>query len=590
MSFQEDNQKGKQLNREATGDGTLDLFGRPAVKCKTGGWFTSSLILGTQGFAAVGYFGVCTNLILYLTRVLHEGNAVAANNVSNWIGTSYVTSLIGGFLGDAYLGRFWTAAVFLVIYLLGMVLLTLTATVKAFKPPACTRNQSFCPKTSPEKTTLLYVALYIIALGYGGHQPCLTSLGADQFDKEDPKEQTEATRFFSWYYMSITFGAITAGVLFVYVEDNIGWGVGFGLSTAAAVAAVVAFFIGAPRYRQQRTGGNPFTRVAQVFNAALHKHHVKAPSDSSLLYEVDFKGSAIQGSRKILHSDEFRYLDKAATEIDSDTVAGTSEKNPWRLCTITQVEEVKCILRILPIWASSILFSTLYTQMSTLFVEQGATMNTHVAGFKIPPASLSTFTMISVLLSAPTYEYVVVPLGRKITGNKRGLTSLQRMGAGLIVVTVAMIFAALVEIFRLKSARAHGLIDAAKPVPMSVFWQIPQYFLVGASEVFTYIGQLDFFYEQSPDAIRSLSVALSPTSFALGNYVSSLLVTCVMELTSKGARLGWIPNNLNRGHLDYYFWLLSAISILNLAFYLACAIWYKFIQIDRHDDAAREEP
>lgn len=105
---------------------------------------------------------------------------------------------------------------------------------------------------------------------------------------------------------------------------------------------------------------------------------------------------------------------------------------------------------------------------------------------------------------------------------------------------------------------------------------MPQYSLVGASEVFTYIGQLEFFYEQSPDGIRGLGSALALTTFGLGNYLSSILVTAVTNITSSGGRDGWIPaKNLNRGHLDYFYWLLAALSMLNLVLYIKCAQWYR---------------
>lgn len=47
---------------------------------------------------------------------MNESSVVAVNNVTNWSGTCYVTPLLGAFLADAYLGRFWTIAVFSIIY------------------------------------------------------------------------------------------------------------------------------------------------------------------------------------------------------------------------------------------------------------------------------------------------------------------------------------------------------------------------------------------------------------------------------------------------------------------------------------------
>lgn len=112
--------------------------------------------------------------------------------------------------------------------------------------------------------------------------------------------------------------------------------------------------------------------------------------------------------------------------------------------------------------------------------------------------------------------------------------------------------------------------------PLDDCRQVPQYSFVGASEVFTYIGQLEFFYEQSPEGIRGLGSALALTTFGLGNYLSSILVTAVTRITSSGGGSVWIPEkNLNRGHLDYFYWFLAALSTLNLFLYVKCAQWYR---------------
>lgn len=166
-----------------------------------------------------------------------------------------------------------------------------------------------------------------------------------------------------------------------------------------------------------------------------------------------------------------RFLDKAATASEAERQSDPGSCSPWRLVTVTQVEEVKFLLRILPVWFCSIIFSAIYTQMLTLFIVQGATMDTRVGSKHIPPASISLFDFISVLCWAPIYEWVLVPLARRYSGNERGFTGLQRMGIGLAVITVAMIAAAIVEIERLKLARIHNLLDSpGVAVPMSIFW------------------------------------------------------------------------------------------------------------------------
>ena len=270
-----------------------------------------------------------------------------------------------------------------------------------------------------------------------------------------------------------------------------------------------------------------------------------------------------------------RFFDKAAVLAQSDKVKEST--NPWRLCTVTQVEELKSILRILPVWATGIIFSTVYGQMSTLFVLQGQTMDTRVGNstFKIPPASLSIFDTLSVIFWVPVYDRIIVPIATKFTGNKNGLTQLQRMGIGLFISIFSMVAAAILELIRLRMVRRHNYYQLEE-IPMTIFWQVPQYFIIGCAEVFYFIGQLEFFYEQAPDAMRSFCSALSLTTVALGQYLSSLLVTIVTKISTRNGSPGWIPDNLNFGHIDYFFWLLALLSVVNLIAFLVVSMLYTY--------------
>lgn len=260
-------------------------------------------------------------------------------------------------------------------------------------------------------------------------------------------------------------------------------------------------------------------------------------------------------------------------EVQTDHIK--SSVNPWRLCTVTQVEELKAIIRLLPIWATGIIFATVYSQMSNYFVLQGELMDTSIGSFNIPPASLSIFDTLSVILWVPIYDRIIVPVARKFTGQKNGLTQLQRMGIGLFISIFSMISAGVLEYIRLRIVERHNYHEL-KNMPMPVFWQVPQYFLIGCAEVFMFIGQLEFFYEEAPDAMRSLCSALSLTTVALGSFLSSLLVTIVTDVTAKNGKRGWLPDKLNYGHLDYFFWLLTVLSVLNLGAFLLISKWYTY--------------
>ncbi|KAG6396807.1 hypothetical protein SASPL_142964 [Salvia splendens] len=464
-----------------------------------------------------------------------KGNPVLKSKTGNWRACPYI-------LGTECCERL---AYYGIATNLGMCTLTASATIPYFKPPECV--DSVCPFASDAQYAIFFFGLYLIALGTGGIKPCVSSFGADQFDDTDPVESVK--------------------------KDNAGWGLGFGIPALFMGFAIVSFFSGTNLYRFQRPGGSPITRMCQVLVASFRKWNLVVPDDSSLLYELPDKSSAIEGSRKLLHTDELKCLDKAAVISDAES-KHEDYSNAWNLCTVTQVEELKILIRMFPIWATGIVFAAVYAQMSTMFVEQGMVMDTSIRSFSIPAASLSTFDVISVIFWVPMYDKVLAPLAKMFTGQDRGFTELQRMGVGLFLSILCMSAAAIVEVFRLSY-----VVDTAVAAPMSIFWQIPQYFLLGAAEVFTFIGQLEFFYDQSPDAMRSLCTALSLLTNALGNYLSSFILTVVTSLTTQGGQPGWIPDNLNVGHLDYFFWLLAALSSFNLVVYVFCAKMYKFKKV-----------
>lgn len=283
-------------------------------------------------------------------------------------------------------------------------------------------------------------------------------------------------------------------------------------------------------------------------------------------------------------------MDRAAivtANDEAEKVESGSCYNPWKLCSVTQVEEVKCVMRLLPIWLCTILYSVVFTQMASLFVEQGAAMKTTIGDFRIPAASMSSFDILSVASCIFLYRQFLDPIFAKLnkTEPNKGLTELQRMGIGLVIAIMAMISAGIVEIYRLKYKEQ----TSSSLSSLSIFWQVPQYMLIGASEVFMYVGQLEFFNGQAPAGLKSFASALCMASISLGNYVSSLLVTIVMKISTRDDLPGWIPGNLNKGHLDRFYFLLAGLTAADFAVYLVCAKWYKYIKSEASFSESTDE-
>ncbi|GFP94404.1 protein nrt1/ ptr family 7.1 [Phtheirospermum japonicum] len=459
-------------------------------------------------------------------------------------------------------------------------LVSISSWLFLLKPEGCGDGKKICMPTSSVGKALFYLAIYLVAFGYGGHQPTIATFGADQFDESNPKQKDAKAAFFCYFYFALNTGSLFSNTILVYYEDSGKWTLGFWVSTASAILALLGYLLGSPKYRYVKACGNPIPRVMQVFVAASRKWKTKR-KEGEALYEVEGTQSAIKGSRKILHTDEFGCLDKAALITERD---GGTRADPWRLCTVTQVEEAKCILRMLPIWLCTIIYSVVFTQMASLFVEQGDVMNAYIGNFHLPAASMSVFDICSVLLCTGIYRQLLIPLACRLSGNPKGMTELQRMGIGLVIGMLAMVAAGLTEVQRLKR-----VVPGQRDSEMSIFWQIPQYVLVGASEVFMYVGQLEFFNGQAPDGIKSLGSSLCMMSISLGNFVSSMLVNMVMSITARGDKPGWIPEDLNTGRMDRFYFLIGMLTAVDFVVYVMCARWYKRIDFGGTEEEEEEE-
>nr|XP_004245746.1 protein NRT1/ PTR FAMILY 6.3 [Solanum lycopersicum] len=545
-----------------------DYKGRPALRSSSGGWSSAAMILGIEAVERLTTLGIAVNLVTYLTGTMHLGNASSANNVTNFLGTSFMLTLLGGFVADTFLGRYLTIGIFTTIQAMGVTILTISTIIPSLQPPKCELGSSTCIPASGKQLMVLYIALYMTALGTGGLKSSVSGFGSDQFDETDKKERGQMIKFFNWFFFFINVGSLGAVTILVYIQDNLGREWGYGICACAIVIGLVIFLLGTRKYRFKKLVGSPLTQIASVFVAALRKKHLELPSDPSLLFNIDdIPGDGNKKAKQRLpHSKEYRFLDKAAIKVNDVESAGFTVVNKWNLSTLTDVEEVKLVLRMLPTWATTIMFWTVYAQMTTFSVSQATTMDRHIGKFEIPPASLTLFFVGSILLTCVFYDRVVIPITKRVLNNPQGLSPLQRIAVGLVLSIIAMIAAALTEVKRLNVAHMHGLTnDANAMIPLSVFWLVPQFLLVGAGEAFTYIGQLDFFLRECPKGMKTMSTGLFLSTLSLGFFVSSILVTIVHKVTGDKP---WLADNLNQGRLYDFYWLLAILSVLNLMIFL----------------------
>ncbi|KAL9233877.1 hypothetical protein vseg_008813 [Gypsophila vaccaria] len=546
---------------------TFDYKGLPADKSKTGGGVPATFILGIELCERLSTMGIAVNLVTYLTGQMHLPSSTSANIITDFMGTAFFLCLLGGFLADSFLGRYRTVMISAIIQTMGTVLLVVSTKLPNLHPLPCVDTETNkCKPASSFQMGVLYLALYLVALGTGGLKSSVSGFGADQFDDSDEKEKATLACFFSRFFFFISTGSLLAVTVLVYIQDKVSRSLAYGICSLSMCIAIVIFVCGTKRYRYKRSSGSPIAHILQVIVVALKKRKLKIPLNTDVLNEN------LSVVSRIYHTSQFRFLDKAAIIAEGDYVKnGILDINPWKLCTVTSVEEVKVMIRLLPIWATTILFWTTYAQMLTFSVVQASTMRRSIGDFQIPAGSLSIFVVLAVLITLAVYDRVFIPLWKKWKG-KPGLTNLQSIAVGLILSTLGMTAAAICEVKRRSVASEAG---ETSVLPVSVFILIPQFLLVGAGEAFTYTGQLAFFTNQSPTGMKGLSTGLFLTTISLGFFASSFLVLIVQKITSSFGRKGWIGENINTGRLDCFYGLLALLSFINFGMYLVSAKWFK---------------
>ncbi|TVU02972.1 hypothetical protein EJB05_51518 [Eragrostis curvula] len=536
---------------EWVNDSSVDHGGRPPFRAATGSWKAAMFIILIEFSERLSYFGIATSLMIYLTKVLQEELKVAAKNANYWMSVTTLMPLLGGFVADGYLGRFSTVVFSTIIYLLGLMVLATT---------------QLAPKLKPEHSlhlheTLFFVGIYLVSVGTGGHKPALESFGADQFDESHPSERVQKMSFFNWWNCALCAGVLLGVTVIVYAQESVGWGAASVVLAAVMGASLVVFLAGWRFYRYRVSEGSPLTPLLQVVVAALRKRRLQLPADAGELYEV--KPQNIK-KRLLCHTEQLRFLDKAAIVEHG----GAEARGPWRLATVTQVEETKLVLAMVPIWVATLAFGMAAAQVSTFFIKQGSVMDRRLGPhFVLPPASVFALSAIAMIATVALYDKVLVPYLRRATGGERGLSILKRIGVGMGVAVAAMAVAALVERRRLRSPA---------PAAVHVSWLVPQFVLMGVADGFALVGLQEYFYDQVPDSMRSLGIGIYLSVVGAGSFLSSLAITAADKASSRSGRASWFAKDLNHSRLDLFYWVLACIGAVNLAFYMVVATRYSY--------------
>ncbi|EOY29723.1 Major facilitator superfamily protein [Theobroma cacao] len=536
-----------------------------------GGFRTLPFILANEAFERVATLGLSPNMILYLTREYGMETARAAKVIFIWTAANNFTPILGAFVADSYVGKYRMIGLGSILSFLGMVLLWLTAMFPQARP-YCDQFSSICESPTAPQLLFLYFSLGLMSIGTGGIRSSSLVFGADQLNKGINPENAETLQsFFSWYYASVSFSALIAVTGIVYIQDNLGWKMGFGVPVMLMFISALSFYLASSLYIKLKARTSLFTGFAQVLVASFRNRHINLPSQAT-----DEVYCLRKGSRLYMPSEKLRFLNKACVikNPQQDLTSDGTASNPWSLCTVDQVEELKALIRVIPLFSTGIMISVALTQSSFTVIQAG-TMDRHITPkFEIPAGSFSMFLMISLIAWIAFYDRIALPLASKMKGKPVRLGLKQRTGIGILCSCASMVALAIVEYIRREIAIQEGLSDEPQAmVHMSALWLLPYNVLSGLAEAFAGVGQIEFFYAELPKTMSSIGSNLFGLGAFVASLVASFITSAVDDVTKRGGE-SWVSSNVNKGHYDYYYWLLFGLSILNFMYFLACSKAY----------------
>ncbi|XP_057775927.1 protein NRT1/ PTR FAMILY 1.2-like isoform X2 [Salvia miltiorrhiza] len=533
-----------------------------------GGFRTLPFIIGNEALERMATFGLSPNMTLYLINEYHMQMTTAANVLFMWSAATNFMPIVGAVIADSYLGRFHTIGFGSIVCLVGIILLWSTAVIPQARPPPCDQSSIVCSPPMIFQFLYLCLSFGLISIGAGGIRSSSLAFGADQLEKKGFHKSPGAKQsYFGWYYASLTLSILVALTCVVYIQENLGWGVGFAVPGVLMLVAVISFFLASPFYVRFKSSSNLITGFAQVAVASFRNRHLKLSDSTSDLYLCR------DGFGLMIPSEKLRFLNKACVvrDVGKELTPDGRAANPWRLCTVERVEELKALLRVIPIWFSGMIMSINMSQ-STFPVLQAVSMDREItSSFEIPAASFGMFAVVAVILWVVLYDRAFLPLASRLMGRPVCVSARRRMAIGIFLSFLAMIVSAAVEAIRRSVAIETGKSNHPQAVmAMSALWLVPQNFLTGFAEASNAIAQNEFYFSELPRSMSSIASTLLGIGMCLANILASSIMNTVDYLSRQGGDESWISSNINKGHYDYYYLVLAGLSMANM-YFLGCS-------------------
>ena len=234
-------------------------------------------IVGNEACERFSYYGMMGILELYLADRMGMGNEGATEVLHLFGAAVYFLPLLGGWLADRWLGRYWTILSISLFYCLGHGMLAFFGTTR----------------------TGLFTGLTLIAIGAGGIKPCVSAFVGDQFGST---QQHLMMKVYAWFYWTINLGAAAAFFIIPWIHTKAGYQWAFGVPGIAMALATIIFWLGTKYYvRLPATPPEKRVRFFAVICYALTHQREKQPGSKFLdAARQKFSSQDVEGVRAVM--------------------------------------------------------------------------------------------------------------------------------------------------------------------------------------------------------------------------------------------------------------------------------------------------
>jgi dipeptide/tripeptide permease len=188
------------------------------------------------------YYGMRAILLLYMIDKIGLSDGAANSVMSYFMALCYLLPLVGGYIADNYLGKYWTIVGFSIPYVIGQLLLCIDANIlAAVIPPDSGIGQLIA---GMESKIFLTISLALLAMGTGVIKPNISSLMGMTYDQRRPGRTKLRSDAFAMFYGAINIGAGLSQICMPWLRTHYGYQIAFLFPAVLMTIALFIFAVG----------------------------------------------------------------------------------------------------------------------------------------------------------------------------------------------------------------------------------------------------------------------------------------------------------------------------------------------------------